>query len=177
MMMEVIYIYLSEEKINPKELDADNNFISHCQDYLEKCGQTLAMFGNLGSGKRTLAAQVAIRLAKENPNLKIKIVTQRDTITKDLESRHSTILIIHDPLRTWYTDSFMENIISILLRMCMRAKNKGNAFYVIAIFHCHDWNLLQFGKKKSTMETILPKREYIYRKKFLVKLSDMVKNI
>lgn len=92
------------------------------------------MFGNLGSGKRTLAAQVAIRLAKENPNLKIKIVTQRDTITEDLESRHSTILIIHDPLRTWYTDSFMENIISILLRMCMRAKNKGNAFYVIAIF-------------------------------------------
>lgn len=135
------------------------------------------MFGNLGSGKRTLAAQAAIRLAKKNPNLKIKIVTHRDTITEDLESRHSTVLIIHDPLRTWYTDSFTENIISILLRICMRAKNKGNAFYVIAIFHCNDWNSLQFGKMKSTMETIFPKREHIYGKKFLVKLSDMVKNI
>lgn len=101
------------------------------------------MFGNLGSGKRTLAAQVAIRLAKKNPNLKIKIVTERDTITEDLESRHSTILIIHDPLRTWYTDSYTENIISVLLRICMRAKNKGNAFYVIAIFHCNDWNSLE----------------------------------
>lgn len=42
------------------------------------------MFGKLGSGKRTLAAQVAIRIAKTNPALKIKIVTERDTITEGL---------------------------------------------------------------------------------------------
>nr|XP_034319327.1 uncharacterized protein LOC117687192 [Crassostrea gigas] len=93
-----------QEKITPKELDADNKLISQCQRHLEKGGQTLAMFGKLGSGKRTLAAQVAIRIAKTNPALKIKIVTERDTITEDLESGQSTILIIHDPLKTWYTD-------------------------------------------------------------------------
>lgn len=90
--------------------------ISRCQYYLEKCGQTLAMFGKLGSGKRTLAAQVAIRIAKTNPALKLKIVTERDTITEDLESMHSTILIIHDPVKTWYTDRYTEEIISIFIK-------------------------------------------------------------
>lgn len=56
------------------ELKADNDFISQCQDYLETWGNTLAMYGALGSGKRTLAAQVALRLAKKDSKLKIKIV-------------------------------------------------------------------------------------------------------
>lgn len=58
------------------------------------------MFGKLGSGKRTLAAQIAIRIAKKNPALKLKIVTERETISEDLESMHSTILIIQDPVKT-----------------------------------------------------------------------------
>lgn len=134
------------------------------------------MFGNLGSGKRTLAAQVAIRLAKKNTKLKIKIVTERDTITEDLESRHSTILIIHDPVKIWYTDRYTEEIISILLRICKSAKNKNNNLYIIVIFHCNDWNSLQFGKKKNTMETMFPQREPIYGKKLSVKLSGRVKD-
>lgn len=150
--------------------------ISRCQYYLEKCGQTLAMFGKLGSGKRTLAAQVAIRIAKTNPALKLKIVTERDTITEDLESMHSTILIIHDPVKTWYTDRYTEEIISILLRICSSAKNKNNNLYIIVIFYCNDWNSLQFGKKKITMARMFPKREAIYGKKFSVKLSDRVKD-
>lgn len=124
------HINLSLEKITPKELDADNNLISRCQHYLEKSGQTLAMIGKLGSGKRTLAAQVAIRIAKTNPALKIKIVTERDTITEDLESRHSTILIIHDPLKTWYTDRYTDNITSILLRIYKGAKKRH-------LYYCH----------------------------------------
>lgn len=170
------YTYLFVEKITPKELDADYNFISQCQYYLEKSGQTLAMFGKLGSGKRTLAAQVAIRIAKKNPEMKFKIVTERDTITKDLESRHSTILIIHDPVKSWYTDRYTEYIIYILSRICTSAKNKDNNLYVIAIFHCNDWNSLHFGKKKLTMEKLFPKREPIYGKKLSVKLSYRVKD-
>lgn len=124
------------------------------------------MFGKLGSGKRTLAAQVAIRIAKKNPALKIKIVTERDTISENLVARHSTILIIHDPVKTWYTDRYTEEIISILSKICKSAKNKNNKFYIIAVFHCNDWNLLQYGKKKITVETIFPKREPICGKKF-----------
>lgn len=54
------------EKVTPMELKADNDIISQCQDYLEIWGNTLAMYGALGSGKRTLAAQVALRLAKKD---------------------------------------------------------------------------------------------------------------
>lgn len=133
------------------------------------------MFGKLGSGKRTLAAQVAIRIAKKNPALKLKVVTERDTISEDLESRQSTILIIHDPLKTWYTDRYAEEIISTLSRICTSAKNKDKKFYIIAIFHCNDWNLLQFGKKKKTMETIFPKSEPICGNKMSVKLIKMAK--
>lgn len=168
-------MYISVEKATPKELDADHNFISHCQHYLEICDQTLAMFGKLGSGKRTLAAQVAIRIAKKNPALKIKIVRERDTISEDLESRHSTILVIHDPLKTWYTDRYTEEIISILSRICTSAKNKDNNLYIIAIFHCN-WNLLRFGKKKKMMETIFPNRQAICGNKISVKLIEMAKD-
>lgn len=134
------------------------------------------MFGKLGSGKRTLAAQVAIRIAKKNPALKIKIVTERDTITEDLEPRDSTILIIHDPVKTWYTDRYTEEITSILLRICSNARNKNNNLYIIAIFHCNDWNLLPFEKKKTTMETMFPKRQAICGNKISAKLADPVKN-
>lgn len=134
------------------------------------------MFGKLGSGKRTLAAQVAIRIAKKNPALKIKIVPERDTITEDLESRHSTILIIHDPLKTWYTDRYTKEIISILLKICTSAKNKDNNIYIIVVFHCNDWNSLQFGNKKNTMETMFPKREPICGHKLSVKLIEMAKD-
>lgn len=134
------------------------------------------MFGKLGRGKRTLAAQVAIRIAKKNPALKIEIVTERDTITEDLKSRQSTILIIHDPVKSWYTDRYTEEIISILLKICTSAKKKDNNFYIIAIFHCDDWNSLQFGKKKKTMETMFPKRQAVSGNKISVKLIEMAKN-
>lgn len=170
------HINLSLEKITPNELDADKNLISRCQHHLEKGGQTLAMFGKLGSGKRTIAAQVAIRIAKKKPALKIKIVTERDAITEDLGSKQSTILIIHDPVKVWYTDRYKEEIISILLKICTSAKNKDDKFYIIAIFHCNDWNLLQFGNKKNTMETMFPKREPICGHKLSVKLIEMAKD-
>lgn len=134
------------------------------------------MFGKLGCGKRTLAAQVAIRLGKKNPALKLEIVKERDTITEDLESRQSTILIIHDPVKKWYTDWYTEYIISILLRICTSAKNKDNKFYIIAIFHCNDWNLLRFGRKKKTMETMFPNRQAICGNKISIKLIEMAKD-
>lgn len=134
------------------------------------------MIGKLGSGKRTLAAQVAIRIVKTNPALKIKIVTERDTITEDLESRQSTILIIHNPVKSWYTDRYTEEIISILLKICTSAKKKDNNFYIIVVFHCNDWNSLQFGKKKKTMETMFPKRQAVSGNKISVKLIEMAKD-
>lgn len=105
--------------------------------------------------------------------MKFKIDTKRDTITEDLESRHSTILIIHDPVKAWYTGRYTEYIlINILLRICTSAKNKDNNFYVIALFHCNDWKSLHFGKKEKTMETIFPNIQAICGNKISVKLIE-----
>lgn len=130
------------------------------------------MIGKLGSGKRTLAAQVAIQIAKKDPTFKIKIVTERDTIPGNLESMHSLILVLHDPVKTWYTGTYIEEIIIILLRLYKVAQNNNN-FYIIAVFHCDDWNSLQFGKKKETVETMFPQREHICGNKMSIKLTEM----
>lgn len=132
------------------------------------------MYGKLGSGKRTLANQVAIRLAKKDTKLKIKIVRDREVLSKDLESIQSTILVIHDPIKTWYTTRKTEEIISCLLNICTNAKGKKS--YIIAIFHCNDWNSLnrQFGKKNATIEQMFPKKTHICSRK--QKLTEIAKN-
>lgn len=153
-----MFFDISVDKMTPKEFDADNDFISKCQNYFEKSGKTLVMYGKLGSGKRTVAAQIALRLAKKDKNLKIKIVRDREVLSKDLEAINSTILVIHDPVKTWYTTRKTEEIISCLLNICTNAKEKKS--YIIAIFHWNDWNSLkrQFGKKYATMEQVFPEK-------------------
>lgn len=160
--------------MTPKEFDADNDFISECQNYFEKNGKTLAMYGKLGSGKRTLAAQIAIRLAKKDTNLKIKIVRDREVLSKDLEAINSTILVIHNPVKTWYTTRKTEEIISCMLNICTNAKGKKS--YIIAIFHYNDWKSLnrQFGKKNATIEQMFPKKTHICSRK--QKLTEIAKN-
>lgn len=132
------------------------------------------MYGKLGSGKRILATQIAIRLTKKDTKLKIKIVKDREVLFKDLESIHSTILVIHDPIKIWYTTRKTEEIISCLLNICTNAK-KHNC-YVIAIFHCNEWDSLkrQFGKKNATMEQIFLKRFHICSSK--QKLTEIAKS-
>lgn len=123
------------------------------------------MYGKLGSGKRTLAAQVAIRLARKDKKFKIKIVREREVLSKDLQTVHSTILVIHDPIKTWYTTRKTEEIISYLLTICTSA-SKNNC-YIIAIFHCNDWNSLslQLGKKNATIEQMFPKETHVFSRK------------
>lgn len=118
------------------DLKADNNFISQCEDYHETWGNTLAMYGKLGSGKRTLAAQVALRLAKKDSKLKIKIVIGSDDISNDLKSMRSTIFVMHDPVKTWFTFKHTQEIVSCLLKMCLNAKKKIiilSAFFILMI--------------------------------------------
>lgn len=78
----------------------------------------------LGSGKRTLAAQIAIRIAKKDTKLKIKIVEEGDLLSSDLESMQSTILVIHNPVKTWFTSKHTDKIMSCLLKLCTKAKKK-----------------------------------------------------
>lgn len=132
-----MFFCVSVEKITPKEVKSDKQFISQCQEYLKKNGNTLAMFGEFGSGKRTLAAQIAIRLAKKNSKLKIKIVRDRDAISEDFGSMESKIIIIHNPVKTWFTSKHTDEIINCLSKICLNAKN--NNCYIIAIFHSDNW--------------------------------------
>lgn len=166
--------YVSSEKITPQELNADTGFISDYQDYLETCGNMLAVFAKLGSGKRTLAAQIAIRLAKKDPKLKIKIVREGEDLSEDLASMQSTVLVIHNPVKTWFTSKHTDEIMSCLSKICMNAKKKN--YYVISIFHCNDLESLKrlFRNYESLMEKLCSKRIQIRTTK--QKLTEMANN-
>lgn len=118
----------------------------------------------MGSGKRTLATQIAIQLATNDTKLKIKIVKEKNAKAEfeDLVSRHSTVIIIHEPLKPWYTARYTEEIMNYLSKLCTIAKT--NKSYIIAIFHCKDWDLFKkhLGDKNSAkMERMFPKRKNI----------------
>lgn len=115
------------EKNTPKELAVFKKFISDGGEYLET-SKMVAIFGKLGTGKRTLATQIAIRLAKKNQNYEIKIVGERDLISKNLSLMYPTILIIHDPVKTCYTVRYTEEIISCLLKICKNARKKNHIY-------------------------------------------------
>lgn len=122
------------------------------------------MFGKLGSGKRTQAAQIAIRLAKKNTQLKIKVVTEKDVLSEYLESIQSTILVIHNPVKKWFTSKHTDEILSCLLKICTIAKRKKS--YIIVIFHCNDWKSFRglFGNNDELMEKVCPKILHISKK-------------
>lgn len=166
--------YVPAEKITPKELNADNDLIYRCQGYLETRGNTLALIGKLGSGKRTIASQIAIRLAKKDKKLKIKIVRDRDVISEGLKTRHSTFMIINNPFKTWFTSNHVDEMIGSLLEIYANAKI--NKSYIIAIFHYNDWNSFksQIGDKIITMEYIFPHRESICNE--IRKMTEMAKS-
>lgn len=168
-LLEKNVFYVSIEKITPKELSADTSFISECQHYLEKHRNMLPMFAKLGSGKRTLAAQIAIRIAKKDTKLKIKIVKEGDLLSVDLESMQSTILVIHNPVKTWFTSKHTKEIMS-----CENANKNKN--YIISIFHCNDLKSFKrfFRNSETSMEKLCPKRIHICTKK--QKLTEMAKN-
>lgn len=53
----IFFLCISVKKIFLNEFDADTGFISQCQECIETRANT-SIFGKLGSGKRTLAAQI-----------------------------------------------------------------------------------------------------------------------
>lgn len=131
----------------------------------------------MGSGKRTIASQIAIRLAKKDPKTKIKIVSDRDIIAKDFNSRQinkSTIIIIHNPVKTWFISKHTDEIIGCLLEICTNAKTCNS--YIIAIFHYNNWDSfkLQIGNKNTTMEYIFPERQNISSN--MQKLTEMARS-
>lgn len=79
---------------------------------------------NWEAEKRTLADQMAIRLAKRYPKLKIKIVREGEDLSSDFGSVHSTILVINNPVKTWFTSKHTDEIISCLIKICTNAKKK-----------------------------------------------------
>lgn len=115
-----------------------------------------------------------MRLAKKDLKLKIKIVSDSDVISEDLRTRYSTIMIIHNPIKTWFTSKHADEEIDRLLKICSKAKTNNS--YIIAIFHFNDWNSFksQISNKNTTMEYIFPHRERICNK--MQKLTEMAKN-
>lgn len=74
------------------------------------------MFGKLGSGKRTLTAQIAIGQWKQE--IKNKNGQRKDLLSVDLVSMQSTVLVIHNPVKSWFTSKHSNEIMSCLAKIC-----------------------------------------------------------
>lgn len=134
-------------------MDAD--FIALCKMHLSK-RKTLALLGKLGSGRRTVANQIASRLRKINPKLNIEVLNAFIDIPKD--SIMSTIYVLPDLIKSWYTDRHTEDIIQFLQNICSDAEN--NCF-IIASFQYDYWDYSNLELKSQRVHknilTLFPK--------------------
>lgn len=126
-------------------MDAD--LIGLCKMHLSK-RKTLALLGKLGSGRRTVANQIASRLKEINPELKIEVLNAFRNIPKD--SIMSTIYVLPDLIKSWYTDKHTEDIIQFLQNICSDAEN--NCF-IIATFQYDFWDYSSRESKSQCVHT------------------------
>lgn len=124
-------------------MDAD--FIALCKMHLSK-HKTLALLGKLGSGRRTAGNQIASRLRKINPKLKIVVLNAFRNIPK--HSIMSTIYVLPDLIKSWYTDKHTEDIIQFLQNICSDAEN--NCF-IIATFQYNYWD---YSNRESKSQSV-----------------------
>lgn len=120
----------------------DYRFITDCQTYLLQ-NKTLALHGSYGSGRRTLANQLAARLQTNrfNQELKIKVFKSfRGIPTCSLETLSSTILILPDLIKAWYTDTHIKDIIGFLENL--RSDTEITDCFVIATLQYDDWVIM-----------------------------------
>lgn len=94
---------ISIESGDPKELNVEADLIDDCN-----ICKTLALLGKFGSGRRTLANQIARRLQIIIPKLKIEVFHALGVIPSDLMS---AIIILPDLVKSLYTDKHTDNII------------------------------------------------------------------
>lgn len=141
------------EQTLPGKLFVDSTIISQCLRSL-RAHKTVALFGKWGSGKRTLAKQIALKLAKEE-ELRIKIVRDWLLLPEDLESTRSTVFIMDNPVKSQYTDSHNTEIFDCLHKL--RAE-KNNCFQ-LAVFHCYeiDKTIKLFVDAKRKIIDLFPK--------------------
>lgn len=130
--------------------------------HLLKC-KTLALLGKLGSGRRTVANQIASRLRKINPTLKIEILNAFRDIPKD--SNMSTIYVLPDLIKSWYTDDHTEDIIQFLQKICLDAEN---GCFIIATFQYDVWDYINRESKSQSVHrnilTLFPKPFQVFTK-------------
>ena len=141
------------EQTLPRKLLVDGRIIFQCLLSVRDL-KTIALFGKWGSGKRTLAKQIALILAKEE-KLMIKIFRDWLLLPEDLESTRSTVLIMDNPIKIQYTDRHNAEIFDCLLKL--RAK-KNNCF-LLALFHCYetDKTVELFVDAKRKIVDLFPK--------------------
>lgn len=100
----------------------------------------MALLGKFGSGRLTLANQIARRLRTNNPKLKIEVFNAFRVIPTDLETMLSTIVIVPDLIKSWYTDKHTDNIIQILQKL--RSDAEENNCFIIATFQYDTWDII-----------------------------------
>ncbi|XP_055998084.1 uncharacterized protein LOC125683231 isoform X2 [Ostrea edulis] len=124
--------FLQHESINIENLAEDTTLVLRLANNLQK-DRTLALIGEWGSGKRTLAVQIALqveKIEKKTFNFKVLQEFQDDTRSKieALKSTDPTILLIPDLCRSWHTEHHMADIIN-----CVRSGLSSNTYIIATI--------------------------------------------
>ncbi|XP_055998087.1 uncharacterized protein LOC125683232 isoform X2 [Ostrea edulis] len=124
--------FLQHESINIENLAEDTTLVLRLAKSLLK-DRTLALIGEWGSGKRTLAVQIALqveKIEKKTFNFKVLQEFQDDTRSKieAIESTNPTILFIPDLCRSWHTEHHMTDIIN-----CVRSGLSSNTYIIATI--------------------------------------------
>ena len=91
------------------------------------------MFGKWGSGKRTFAKQIAIKLAREE-GLKIEYFKNWFCLPTELATTRSTVLILDNPLKSQYSDIHNAEIFDCLRKL----RTEENNCFQLAVFHCQE---------------------------------------
>lgn len=155
----------------------DNDFITMFKIHLSK-HKTLALLGNLGSGRRTLSKQIAKRLRNNNPILTIKVFNVFTLIPTDPQTMLSKIVIVPDLIKPWYTNTHTKNILQYLQKL--HSKAEENNCFIIASFQYNYWdninrqpnstqlihrNMLSFFSKPFQVVTEIERLREIARKR------------
>ncbi|XP_048780149.2 uncharacterized protein LOC125683239 isoform X2 [Ostrea edulis] len=120
------------ENINVENLAEDTTLVLGLANNLQK-HRTLALTGEWGSGKRTLAVQIALQVEKiEKKTFKFKVLQEFDDDKRSkleaIKTTDPTILLMPDLCRSWHTEHHTTNIMN-----CVRSIISSNTYIIATI--------------------------------------------
>ncbi|XP_061177724.1 uncharacterized protein LOC133186506 [Saccostrea echinata] len=153
------YLFLTDlVNINISNIAEETKHVSDLAIVLRN-NKTLALIGKWGSGKRTLAVQIALEMEKVlNDKFKFKVIHNFDETCGPSISGLSqpTVIILPDLYKFWRTDQHSEDVINTLIRI--RSITKDRKLYIVATFTENAWESFAEYFPNKNVDDLFPRR-------------------